>query len=423
MKKIFSSFCLCLSLFAADEYRAQLDGHIVIPSESFINAPEDAPEILNSTGKFAQQQKNNITIPFKKQALQGHSGVKYVGDNMYWVLSDNGLGTKKNSLDSMLFIHKYFFDFTQNTYKHLQTIFFNDKNKKFPYPITLESDKSRYLTGADLDPESFQVIDGNFWVGDEFGPFLLEFDSTGMLKEIFEVSLNEEVLKSPDNPTLTLPQPNEEKPLYNVKRSKGIEAMASSQDGSKLYLLLEGALYLNNTFENEKDKNFLRIIEFDIKNRKFTGKSYKYFLENNAHSIGDFNMIDENYGLIIERDDTEGTKDKACKIQNQINCFKNPANFKRVYKIKLDENNNVAQKIAYIDLMNINDENKISQKPLVNGKFVFPFFTIESVDIVDATHIIVGNDNNFPFSSSREPNKADDNEFILLEVKDFLNAQ
>ncbi|VTR45748.1 Uncharacterised protein [Serratia fonticola] len=31
-----------------------------------------------------------------------------------------------------------------------------------------------------------------------------------------------------------------------------------------------------------------------------------------------------------------------------------------------------------------------------------------------------GNDNNFPFSSSREPNVADDNEFILLDVKALL---
>jgi hypothetical protein len=28
-----------------------------------------------------------------------------------------------------------------------------------------------------------------------------------------------------------------------------------------------------------------------------------------------------------------------------------------------------------------------------------------------------------PFSSSRDPNKADDNEFILFEVEAFLNAR
>jgi hypothetical protein len=39
---------------------------------------------------------------------------------------------------------------------------------------------------------------------------------------------------------------------------------------------------------------------------------------------------------------------------------------------------------------------------------------------VDISHIIVGNGNNFPFSSSRLPNSADDNEFILLDVKELL---
>jgi len=45
------------------------------------------------------------------------------------------------------------------------------------------------------------------------------------------------------------------------------------------------------------------------------------------------------------------------------------------------------------------------------------------VDIVDRRHIVVGNDNNLPFSSSREPNRADDNELVLLEVEALLNAR
>ena len=53
----------------------------------------------------------------------------------------------------------------------------------------------------------------------------------------------------------------------------------------------------------------------------------------------------------------------------------------------------------------------------------FPFFTIENVDVVDATHIVVGNDNNLPFSRSREPNKADDNELMLLEAGALLQAK
>ncbi len=43
--------------------------------------------------------------------------------------------------------------------------------------------------------------------------------------------------------------------------------------------------------------------------------------------------------------------------------------------------------------------------------------------MVDAEHIVVGNDNNLPFSSSRDPGKADDNEFVLLNVRDLLQAR
>jgi hypothetical protein len=56
-------------------------------------------------------------------------------------------------------------------------------------------------------------------------------------------------------------------------------------------------------------------------------------------------------------------------------------------------------------------------------RFTFPFFTIEDVAMVDADHIIVANDNNLPFSAGRHLTRADDNEFILLHVPDFLRAR
>ena len=137
-------------------------------------------------------------------------------------------------------------------------------------------------------------------------------------------------------------------------------------------------------------------------------------------------MIDERTGLIIERDNGEGTADKACpEGVRRTDGFHDLAKFKRVYKIELTEANvgGALRKIGYIDLMAIADPNKLARKPLNNGVLTFPFFTIENVDVVDATHIVVGNDNNLPFSSSRDPNKAVDNELILLEVGDLLKAK
>lgn len=42
---------------------------------------------------------------------------------------------------------------------------------------------------------------------------------------------------------------------------------------------------------------------------------------------------------------------------------------------------------------------------------------------MNADHIVVGNDNNLPFSSGRALDKADDDELILLKVTDLLKAK
>ncbi|MGL5114215.1 MAG: esterase-like activity of phytase family protein, partial [Beijerinckiaceae bacterium] len=173
-------------------------------------------------------------------------------------------------------------------------------------------------------------------------------------------------------------------------------------------------------------KQYLRILEFDVTGEKWSGRHWKYVLEAGATAIGDFNMIDATTALVIERDNGEGTADKACPADKRAeNCFHDLAKFKRIYKIEMtDANaNGPVRKIGHIDLMKIADPNKLARKPLNDGVLTFPFFTIENVDVVDEKHIIVGNDNNLPFSSSRDPNKADDNELILLEVEALLKAK
>jgi hypothetical protein len=215
---------------------------------------------------------------------------------------------------------------------------------------------------------------------------------------------------------------------FEVKRSKGFEGMAQSPDGKFLYGLLEGPLWIeaSNSFENKDGKVYLRILEFDVAKEAFTGKSWKYPLELPGNAIGDFNMIDATSGLIIERDDTEGDPAQACgEGAARPDCFNLPAKFKRIYKIDFAQADadGFVKKVGYIDLMDIDDPNKLARQGGKDGKFNFPFFTIENVDVVDADHIIVGNDNNLPFSSGRAIGKSDDNEMILLKVGELLRAK
>ena len=431
------------SIQAQTEHPATLSGHVVIPALTFVNAPADAPSVLQTSGKFTTGKRveelgsieglsagrpTGVKLPFKGQPIQGHSGIKKMSDGTYWILTDNGAGSKANSPDFMLYLSHYNIDFATGAAKVLKTVFLHDPDKKVPFRIVHESTDKRYLTGADFDPEAFQFAGGFLWIGEEFGPYIIKADLNGKIVEIFETFVDGKLIKSPDHFSVVAPNTPTDLVAFQLRRSKGYEGMAASTDGTKLYPLLEGALWDETTksYEAVDGKQYLRIVEFDVNTNKWTGRHWKYVMEGNHHAIGDFNMIDATTGLIIERDNGEGTEDKACPSgQRRTDCFHDLAKFKRIYKVELSDANagGPVRKIAFIDLMKIQDPQKKSKKALNNGVLTFPFFTIENVDIVDARHIIVGNDNNLPFSSSRDPNKADDNELVLLEVEAFLKAK
>lgn len=440
--------CVALSpaftVHAQQAFPATLAGHAVMPAMTVIAAPADAPADLRHAGKFTTAQRveklgsvaglsagrpTGIGLPFDGQPLQGHSGIKRMADGSFWVLTDNGAGSKANSPDFMLHLSHYTVDFKSGQFSRQKTIFLHDPDKKVPFRITQEGTEKRYLTGADFDPESFQFAGGALWIGDEFGPFLIKADLNGKVLAVFETQVDGKVVRSPDAPGVLMPGAPDAKPTaFDVKRSKGFEGMAASKDGSKLYALLEGALWNDaaKAYENVGGKQVLRVLEFDVKTEQWTGRHWKYVLEANHHAIGDFNMIDASMGFIIERDNGEGTADKACPTgQQRTDCFHDLAQFKRVYKVELSDANvgGEIRKVGYIDLMNIQDPQRLARKPLNNGVLTFPFFTIENVDVVDEQHIVVGNDNNLPFSSSRDPNKADDNELVLLKVPELLKAR
>ncbi len=438
----------CLSTaHAQTAFTANLAGHALIPAQTFLPAPTDAPADLRISGKFttpvrveaigsvegrSANRPTGVSVPFNGQPVQGHSGIKRMSDGSYWVLTDNGFGSKANSPDSMLYLNRYNIDWKSGELKRLQTIFLHDPDKKVPFRIVHEGTPKRYLTGTDFDTESFQLAGGALWIGDELGPWLIKADMTGKVLAVFETLVDGKPARSPDHPAITTPAAPNVALDFTVRRSRGFEGMAASKDGSKLYALLEGAMWDATTKDTEKldGREYLRILEFDVASQRWTGRHWKYMLEANGLAIGDFNMIDETTGLVIERDNGEGTPDKACPvvggvIERATTCFHDLPKIKRVYKIEMSQANvnNSVRKIGYIDLLAINDPNNLARKPKVDGKLTFPFFTIENVDIVDAEHIIVGNDNNLPFSSSRDPNKADDNEFVLLHVPQFLQAK
>lgn len=447
-----SATALLLAAFPASaqtKYPATLEGHAILPAMTLVPAPADAPQDLQISGRYAgpagqridapesvpgmsalsdkaAPRPTGLSLPFKGQPVQGFSGIRKLPDGSYLTISDNGFGSKANSPDAMLMFHIVKPDWKAGTVERVSTGFLSDPDRKVPFRIVNENTPKRYLTGGDFDLESVQPVGDFLYFGEEFGPYLIKTDKSGKVLQIFETKVDGKPVRSPDHPALTMPAaPGAVK--FEVRRSKGFEGMAQSPDGKFLYPLLEGPLLTESGEPEAKDgKRFLRILEFDVAKGEYTGKSFKYTLEAPANAIGDFNMIDATTGLIIERDDTEGDAAQACKDgAMKADCFNVPAKFKRIYKIDLAQADadGFVKKVGYIDLMDIQDPNKLARAGAKDGKLTFPFFTIENVDLVDADHIIVGNDNNLPFSSGRALGKSDDNELILLKVTDLLKAK
>ena len=441
-------FLLFVSQASAEEktFPAKLVNHAIMPANTIIAAPADAPDYLKTSGKFSTADRKRadalgsvpgkdgvrltgLSLPFDGQPLQGFSGIKAMEDGTFWSLSDNGFGSKSNSTDAMLMLHHLTFDWDAGAVKVEKTLFLTDPDKKAPFPIAMEGSAKRYLTGADFDVESIQPVADGFWVGEELGPYMLKFSTEGALTDVIATKAGEIEVKSPDNPTLVVPaNPAAKMPVFNLKRSGGYEGLAMSKDGTKLYGMLEGPLYMEDgSVEKADGLTALRIIELDAATKAWTGKTWLYPLSEGGEAIGDFNMIDETTALVIERDNGAGVVEKACADPKApaADCFAVPAKHKRIYKIEMTEENagKAVRKIGHIDLMKIEDPDNKKRQGGGEGFYDMPFVTIENVDVVDPTHIIVGNDNNLPFSAGRALDKADDNEFVLLEVGDFLAAK
>lgn len=430
---------------AEEVFPARLVGHAVLPAFTMVPPPADAPRDLWISGRFAAGARNDvpmsvmgdtgaaygshqtgIALPFLGQPVQGMSGfaMNRAEDGSWFTLTDNGFGAKANSPDAMLFFHRMLPDFASGQVTRLETVFLHDPDHKVPFRIANETTESRYLTGADFDPESIQYQDGEIWIGDEFGPYVLRATPQGRVVSVHQTMLEGAALAGPDTPGVIVPaQPGTD---FRVQRSGGYEGMALQPGTGLLWAMLEKPLLGS---DGQPEGAFLRVMTFDTAKADWTGDSYRFRLSEGATAIGDFNFIDETRALVIERDNGEGDAARACPegASDLSACYPQPAQVKRVVLVDTagTDDEGYIHRIGHIDLLDITDPDGKALAGLhpAEGNFTFPFFTIEDVARVDDSHIMLANDNNLPFSGGRQIGKAADNEFILLSVPELLAAK
>lgn len=413
MKKIYSSLlALSLTILSAcndDNDVYQTEQNVTVPTlVSFAKLDVETYAAGPNSGAFVTGA-NGIFPPFKGQPVQGFSAALKNGDGTYMVMADNGFGTQDNSSDFLLRIYQIKPDFRSKTggtakVQVMSFIQLSDPNKLVPFTIINQNTSDRLLTGADFDPESMQrTADGTYWIGDEFGPYLLHFDKDGILLDAPIALPNPyskgKELRSPQN-QLNKANINYVEPL--VQQSGGFEGMALSKDGQFLYPLLEKPLKGETT-------NQLLISQFDLKKKAYTGNYYLFSLNSKASNIGDFQMYDDKSGIIIERDAS----------QNKLDAYK------RLINVKLNDSGKTIDRTDLVDLMKIDNPNLLYGTARngdigTGSTFSFPFETIEDVIIENKNTLTVFNDNNFPGSSGRNAKLADDNEIIQIKLPKAL---
>lgn len=379
---------------AAQQVEAVLEGRAVLPALTF--APGPISGTLLGSGPI-----NGVALPFASQPVQGVSGVLDAGDGSFWILEDNGYGAKNNSADFLLRLYRVHPDFEtaeggSGTVEVGKFIQLRDPFHKVPFTIVNAGTSDRLLTGADFDIESVRRDrKGDFWFGDEFGPFLLHTDSKG---RVLEAPIPLPGVFSPDSPylgaqTATLP------------RSRGFEGMAISANRRTLYPMLEGALIA------DPDQRRRLIYEYDLIHHRYTGVTHQYRMDDATFAIGDFTRLDGRRFMVIERDNNQGAA----------------ARFKRIFVVDLRvrDAEGFLVKTPLVDLMRVRDPAGISLPGRpgdlgLGDPFSFPFVTIESVLPLDDHRLLVINDNNFPFSLGRNPQLPDDTEFIVLSLEPVL---
>ena len=436
----------------------QLTGRAVLKAATFRDGSAPSGAYLSASDR-TNAANNGVPIAaapasaFANQPVQGFSAVIPAAGGDWWALTDNGFGARANSVDAELRVNKVKVTFapggtaTPGTAEVLGGFGLSDPGGFVPWKIICDSSvgsalpdfdfnklpstppalcgsKSlRKLTGFDFDPESIQVgADGTFWIGEEFGPYLLHVNGNG---ELLQAPVALAGAKSPQNPTLDVA--NGEAPTINS--SKGFEGLGISPARQTLYALLEGPV-------GTDDQRDLRINEFDIRSGQYTGTFWKVRLELRGtkvnlaalkrgdgvtpaypgstpppagfNAIGELTMVNANQAILIERDNGGDSP--------------NVARFKKLFMLTLKGNEGgYVDKTMMADLMAIPDPDNLAGQPAAsfNGYFSFPFITIESVFPINDHTLLLVNDNNFPFSNGRSfnsggPLAADDNEFITL---------
>lgn len=168
----------------------------------------------------------------------------------------------------------------------LRTILFTDRDGR-PFnglnPTLLNGDAG--TLGRSFDPEGLAVGgDGHFYVADEYGPSLYEFDANGRFVRGFDIPANLRPVQAGGEPNFTDGRPTI---IHGRQDNRGFEGLAFNASGTRLYGVMQDPLVDEGANNDGRRSRWVRIVEFDPASGASTAQ-YAYPLE----TIATLNAID-----------------------------------------------------------------------------------------------------------------------------------
>lgn len=157
-----------------------------------------------------------------------------------------------------------------------------------------------------FDPEGVRISrSGTLWISDEYGPWLDEFSNEG--KRLRRLSMP---------PAFLLAHPsadaNEEvKAKSGRQPNRGMEGLAISPDGSKLYGIMQSPLLQDHALDDAGKRKGTNIRILEVIPATGKTRQFLYTLSNPSHGVNEILAINDHQFLVLERDGKAGTAAKG----------------------------------------------------------------------------------------------------------------